>query len=52
MLKHKQETKNANRHKIMAENAGRTEQDGLNSVQYETISVKTHRLFTMIAVTL
>lgn len=52
MLKHKQEIKNANRHKIMAENAGRTEQDGLNSVQYETVSVKTHLLFTMIAVTL
>ncbi|XP_034830673.1 beta-1,4-N-acetylgalactosaminyltransferase bre-4-like [Maniola hyperantus] len=52
MLLHKQEAKNSARYDIMSENTSKrkSDHDGLNSAHFETISVKPHRLFTLIAV--
>lgn len=53
MLPHAQEKKNSQRHTVMSENAKRTSSiDGLSSLPYQNIKVKTHRLFTLIGVKL
>ncbi|XP_045448719.1 beta-1,4-N-acetylgalactosaminyltransferase bre-4-like [Melitaea cinxia] len=52
MLQHKQEHKNKDRHRIMEENKHNSQNDGLNSVRYEMINIKNHRLFTLIGVRL
>ncbi|XP_072932332.1 beta-1,4-N-acetylgalactosaminyltransferase bre-4-like [Epargyreus clarus] len=52
MIVHPQEAKNTQRHNIMDENKKGMNKDGYDSVEYATVSVKTHRLFTMIGVKL
>ncbi|XP_039753854.1 beta-1,4-N-acetylgalactosaminyltransferase bre-4-like [Pararge aegeria] len=50
MLLHKQEAKNTARYDIMTQNEKHGAKDGLNSVHFDSISVKPQRLYTLIAV--
>ncbi|KAM3956964.1 beta-1,4-N-acetylgalactosaminyltransferase bre-4 [Aphomia sociella] len=52
MLVHHPEVKNSERQRIMHENKQHINEDGLNSVMYESVQLKTQRLFTMIGVKL
>ncbi|CAG9584303.1 unnamed protein product [Danaus chrysippus] len=52
MLRHRQEKKNKNRHRIMSNDKSKIRLDGVKSLPYYTASVRDHRLYSMVSVRL